>query len=360
MIINAVLFPYDIQSEPLLQYSTLLENISIQALVAPVGFGLSGVPICKNDMEYTVVDDVGEVEGGDVLSLLVVESFHELDFAVIKEQIEKSAQMGWNILLARNFTNTEYNEIVNICRQHNVHISELGKEHIFDVNKDIKEISEIHTPIIAIMGSGCRCGKFELQAEICTQMLRRKYKVSAITSRKSCVFTGMHPYPDFMYDLYMDETKKIIGYNQYIKHIEEQEKPEIIIIGIPGGIMPLSAKKPESFGIYAYEILNAIKPDFMVFSLYKDDYQEEYFEEMNRLLTYRFNTPADCYFMSNTSLDKFTINTRMSIKYLQHNEEEIDAQCKTYQHKVFSKKTYSELGDFIIDVLAGYDEINIL
>lgn len=357
---NAVLFPYDIQSDPLLQYPALLENISIQALVAPVGFGLNGVLVCKNSKEFTVARDVGEVKSCDDVSLLVVESFHELDFTRIKEQIEKSAQMGWNILLARNFTNTEYNEIVSICRQNNVHISELGKEHLFTVNEDVKEISEIHTPVIAIMGSGRRCGKFELQAEIFTQMLSRKYKVSAVTSRNICVFDGMHPYPDFMYDLYMDETKKIIGYNQYIKYIEEKEKPEIIIIGIPGGIMPLSAKKPESFGIYAYEILNAVKPDFMVTSLYRDDYQEEYFEEMNRLLTYRFNTPADCYFMSSTSLDKFTINTRMPIKYLQHNEEEIDAQCKKYQHKVFNQRTYANLGDFIIDVLASYDELSIL
>ncbi len=357
---NAVLFPYDIQSEPLLRYPMLLDNISIQALVSPIGFGLDGVLICKNGMEYTVLRDVREVEIEGSASLLVVESFHEIDYTVIKEQIEKSAQMGWNIILARNFTDTEYSEIALLCRQYNVHMSKMGKENLFKVNEDIKEISAIHTPVIAVIGSGRRCGKFELQTEIYSQMLSKGYKVSAVTSRKFCIFAGMHSYPDFMYNSHIDETRKILAYNQYIKYIEEKEKPEVIIIGIPGGIMPLSAKKPESFGINAYEILNAIKPDFVVASLYRDDYREEYFEEMNRLLAYRFNTPADCYFMSSTSLDKFTINTRMSLKYLQHSEEEMDAQCKKYHHKVFSKKTYADLGNYIIDVLSGYDEINIL
>lgn len=357
---NVVLFPYDIQSEPLLRHPTLLYNISIQALVAPTGFGLDGVLICKSSMEYTVLGDVREVEIEGSVSLLVVESFHEMDYAVIKEQIEKSVKMGWNIILARDFTETEYGEIVLLCGQYNVHMSKMGKDDVFNVNEDIREISAIHTPVIAVIGSGRRCGKFELQTEIYSQMLSKGYKVSSITSRKFSIFTGMHPYPDFMYNSHIDETGKILAYNQYIKYIEEKERPEIIIIGIPGGIMPLSAKKPESFGISAYEILNAIKPDFVVASLYRDDYQEEYFEEMNRLLTYRFNIPADCYFISSTSLDKFTINTRMSLKYLQHSEEEIDAQCKKYHHKVFCRKTYANLGNYIIDVLAGYDEINIL
>ena len=56
------------------------------------------------------------------------------------------------------------------------------------------------------------------------------------------------------------------------------------IIWIPGELLPLTKQKPGNFGIIAYEILNAVDPDFTILSLYKDEYKEEYFEEMAGVL----------------------------------------------------------------------------
>ena len=72
--------------------------------------------------------------------------------------------------------------------------------------------------------------------------------------------------------------------------MKKNEKPEVIVVGIPGELLPLTKQKAEgNFGIIAYEILNAVDPDFTILSLYKDEYKEEYFEEMNNLLHYRYN-----------------------------------------------------------------------
>ena len=93
------------------------------------------------------------------------------------------------------------------------------------------------------------------------------------------------------------------------KYIEENEKPEVIVVGIPGELLPLTKQKPGNFGIIAYEILNAVDPDFTILSLYKDEYKEEYFEEMNNLLHYRYNVDADCFYLCNCSIDRFSINS---------------------------------------------------
>lgn len=80
-----------------------------------------------------------------------------------------------------------------------------------------------------------------------------------------------------------------------MKYTEENEKSEVIVIGIHGELLPLTKQKLENFEMTVYEILNAVDPDFTILSLYKDEYKEEYFEEMNNLLHYRYNVDADCF-----------------------------------------------------------------
>lgn len=166
-------------------------------------------------------------------------------------------------------------------------------------------------------------------------------------------------FPGFMNGNGLNESEKIICYNQYLKYIEENEKPEVIVVGIPGELLPLTKQKPGNFGIIAYEILNAVDPDFTILSLYKDEYKEEYFEEMNNLLHYRYNVDADCFYLCNCSIDRFSINSVLPIKYLEHKNEEIEAQCIQYVHRVYCKNTYLDMTDFLIETLTGYNEIQI-
>ena len=147
--------------------------------------------------------------------------------------------------------------------------------------------------------------------------------------------------------------------NFFVGYIEENEKPEVIVVGIPGELLPLTKQKPGNFGIIAYEILNAVDPDFTILSLYKDEYKEEYFEEMNNLLHYRYNVDADCFYLCNCSIDRFSINSVLPIKYLEHKNEEIEAQCIQYVHRVYCKNTYLDMTDFLIETLTGYNEIQI-
>ena len=95
------------------------------------------------------------------------------------------------------------------------------------------------------------------------------------------------------------------------------------------------------------------------YELYKDEYKEEYFEEMNNLLHYRYNVDADCFYLCNCSIDRFSINSVLPIKYLEHKNEEIEAQCIQYVHRVYCKNTYLDMTDFLIETLTGYNEIQI-
>lgn len=75
--------------------------------------------------------------------------------------------------------------------------------------------------------------------------------------------------------------------------------------------------------------------------------------------TYRYNVDADCFYLCNCSIDRFSINSVLPIKYLEHKNEEIEAQCIQYVHRVYCKNTYLDMTDFLIETLTGYNEIQI-
>jgi len=291
-------------------------------------------------------------------ALLVVESYHFVKFELILEQINLAAKNGKNIVLARKIDKNEYSEVLDICEKSNVKLIEMPIES-FKWEKNISGLQNINVPVIAIIENGVRCNAFEIEMQIISVLLKENYKVSLISSRQFGNTENIHAFPGFMNGNGLNESEKIICYNQYLKYIEENEKPEVIVVGIPGELLPLTKQKPGNFGIIAYEILNAVDPDFTILSLYKDEYKEEYFEEMNNLLHYRYNVDADCFYLCNCSIDRFSINSVLPIKYLEHKNEEIEAQCIQYVHRVYCKNTYLDMTDFLIETLTGYNEIQI-
>ncbi|MDD3415194.1 MAG: TIGR04066 family peptide maturation system protein [Lachnospiraceae bacterium] len=359
---NVAIFPFGKEFEIVLKYSELLQEINVTHLLAPNGFGLSEKVVTVREKKYIVYDRIKEKEKNDFQALMIVESFQKISFGIICQQIEIFGMWKKKILIARHFTNEENNIILDICRKYDVELIDTTAE--FNVMQTIyspfMEIREIHTPIVAIAGNGENCSKFELQLEIRKRLLEDGYAVSSIGSRRNCELLGMHSFPQFMLEKILSEEEKIICYNNYIKLIEKTEQPEVIVIGIPGGLMPVTKKKHIHFGISAYEIFNAVVPDFTILTLHKDAYNEEYFDEISNFFKYRFNIKPDCYILSNYAIDRFSIGSVMPIKYIEHDSLEIEKQEKRYVHKVYNQNSYDDMYRYMIETLSSYEETKIL
>lgn len=102
---------------------------------------------------------------------------------------------------------------------------------------------DISTPIITVAGMGEKTNKMELQMDLVISLQKDKYKVVWVSSRNEALLYNGQKFPTFMYDEGVSEKKKILMYNHYLKWIEQSEKPDVILIGIPGGIMPDSKNR---------------------------------------------------------------------------------------------------------------------
>lgn len=126
------------------------------------------------------------------------------------------------------------------------------------------------------MGVTNKACKFEIQLSIRENLQSKGYKISQIGSRNYCEFLGFHSFPGFMYNRNLSESEKIILFNNYIKRLENDENPDLIVIGIPGGIMKRNDTFTSYFGIFAYEISQAVTPDYVICSTQYQDFKHEY------------------------------------------------------------------------------------
>lgn len=193
-------------------------------------------------------------------------------------------------------------QISKICEKYNVKLLRNNYKKIEFPEKnwsDNSEIMDIDVPIVAVLGIGQNVQKFDLQLYFRKRFIDKGYKVSQIGTKKISGLYGFHPLPDFIFNSSYSDVDKVYAINRIIKEISVYEKPDVILIGIPDSLLPLNNKHRFSFGLYAYEILNAVQPDFVVMSLMANDgYNDDFYSEILKMAKYKYNINIDAYFVS--------------------------------------------------------------
>lgn len=194
--------------------------------------------------------------------------------------------------------------IHNVCKENEVDFTNFND----NVKYDLKHISKhplisINTPILFVLGVSKNVNKFEIQLELREKFLREGYRVSQIGSRRYCEVMGFHSFPKFMYDEGFTEVEKINSFNHFVAKIEKDENPDLVIIGIPGGISKINELITNEYGIFAYEVAQAITPDVVVFSTFYEDVTNEYYHRLNNLAKYKLGFELDYFNLANIKFD---------------------------------------------------------
>ena len=272
---KAIIFPYNAECASLVRNRELLLNHEIVACVSPIGYGLQG-----KDAAYAyggentgiVISDkkISEINFDD---LLVCESSSDFD-TFIMPQVKLAAECGKNVIFLYNISQQQKKEAEETCKKKNVKCVVLTNRRM-DTDK-----------------LGLR--KF-LQEE--------GYKVSQIGTKEYCELFGFHAIPEFMYANQLSEADKIVWFNRICKSIELQEKPDIFIIGVPGATMVFNETITNNFGITAFEIANAVRPDTAIMCVPYEGYDSGFLKMIQTSSKYKLDMQVDCFNMANKHFD---------------------------------------------------------
>lgn len=154
-------------------------------------------------------------------------------------------------------------------------------------------------PIISILEIGDNCGQLQTELAIREYFTAKNYKVVYIGSDDNCKMVGGYNIPEFLYDLRIDNVSKIKMFNKFVYDTYINERPDLIVIGIPTPIMRYNDMILNGFGMLPFIMQNAIKSDIAVLSLYYGEYTYEYLYQLMQLSKYRFDVPCKYFSIGN-------------------------------------------------------------
>lgn len=319
-----------------------------------------------NTQGYGYTRDILAVKQ-DLDAIWITDSVNHVQDKQIYEIAEEFLKHNKQILLSRHIQKETYDDLVQLVNTYSGElVNLLQSEQCINFNTIPAKLYDIYTPIIDIAGIGEKTDKFLLQLAVKDYLERQGYHTILVSSRDNSLYLdNVYSLPVFMNGGIPPEYK-IILYNHFIKKIEEEEKPEVIIIGIPGEIMPISKVQPGHFGIHAFQLLNAVNPDFLIMSLYGNEISGKYVKELKQIMKYKFVANIDCFYLGNYAQDVFTVNRSRPIEYFLINEKDkiqLRDNLKNeleYEEKIYIDTEIEMLGQYIIDCLNENFEIEVL
>lgn len=363
---KAIIYPYNEEFASVVRHRDLINEYVIVGLVSPKGLMLDGKDASEVDkrpnMKITVSSDfVGCLDKCDT----VIISDYKLEYdngykEVLYDNINKAIDMKKNIICTFQLDNNIYNAFLARAQINNVDFKYYSKQSKWLPNIQLnKELSSFDVPIVFICGIGEMTNKFDVQLALRHQMLANDYKISQIGTRHYCELFGFHSFPCWMMDNSLTDNDKILMFNKYIKHIEKCEEPELIIIGIPGGVLPFNNYLNNGFGLLNYEISNAVKPDFCIFNLHCNDLANKYLEMVNRTLEYKFGYKPDCFVVSNYAIDWSKSKQIKDYSYNTYSHKVVDLKIDSNTYKIplfniLKDNDNTQLYDYFIRTLHGY------
>lgn len=367
---KTMIYPFDIESVPLLRHSNLIDNIEFTHVVSPNGWGISGKDVACEDggqpVGITIDSDFAKsLEDCDTVMFSDYSRKMNLN-KFIYPKIIKAAESSKNIICTIKLENEMIDNISEICNKNNKLFKYFSDNCDKVISPPTEKIYPINTPIIFVAGLGERTHKFEIQLRLRENLKEMGYKVSQVGTRSYCELMGFHSFPKFMYSKSITESEKVTLFNYYIKSVEAKEQPDIIIIGIPGGTMPFNYEFTNRFGILAYEVSQAIIPDVVVLSTLYENVSSEFFELISKSYKYKFGYNIDCYNIANASLNIDASRMAKSLQYITMDWNFINEKKKIYSklekpiYNILDKKDAKDMSEFLVNKLQEYGENEII
>ncbi|MCI9078197.1 MAG: TIGR04066 family peptide maturation system protein [Lachnospiraceae bacterium] len=356
---KAVIYPYDFEFISTLKYRDMLKDIEIVYLLSPMGFGNSGRDgyyLQDEKSGYIIKSELADDEYANIDTLLITESILKLPITDRIEELDKIlSKCSYVVNMA--YENDFSKMIGKLCQRKDVKLIDnfdlVGNKKVINLNSVglPSERNRINTPVIAVCGLAPMTQKFDLQLYFRNQLLHNGYKVSQIGTKQNSQLFGFHTWGEPLYDNTFPETEKIARINQFIKDIEAEEKPDVFIIGIPDALVPYTHKHTFRYGIPAFEIFNAVSPDFTIMSLFNGEYTDEFYEEMIKLCNYKFNIDIDCFYNSHFVPISLSINANDLSYSFARRKTIAEGKYQVFNSECIESK---ELYDYMIGCLQQY------
>lgn len=301
---KACIYPYIKDSEILIENNQLLKDYSIIAISSFKGWLLG----CDNiNSEINVLLDFND------------DNLQKFDIIIIPNI--KINTYDKEIIETIKLLECKGKEIISFCPRIYQNVKLYGP--LLDINC-IYEIKKINSFIIMINGLGENTQKSDLCIKLYNKLTNLGLSINVIGSSEYSELFGFIDFPSFMYSSNIDENKKVFLFNDFISNIQTKNNSDIIILSIPSGIISLSDRSFNNWGLTHFIVSQALEIDYNILTTYAQNYLNNSLNLILDLCNKRLNSDINKVVMSNNAIDWIGYSNSNEITYMSINDKLID------------------------------------
>ncbi|ASA25345.1 TIGR04066 family peptide maturation system protein [Paenibacillus donghaensis] len=338
---KVAIYPFDIESAPLVRYKEYLRSYDLMGVFSPRGWGINKdiSMVDGGEKGLTIETDlINSVINYD--TLIINQPCRTLDFnknvlplIISKIQEKKEIILNW-------YENESF--IKELCERLSVPCSVMSYDRNLFVNHN--KLMDITVPIVFVCGFTEMANKFFTQLTLREYFTKEGYNISQIGTKKYSELFGFKSFPAFMFESISD-SEKIILFNNYVKQIEIEERPDLIIIGIPGSVIPFNNRYNYHFGSFANIISHSIEADAIIANILYGDYNQKIFDLKRNIMKYKYGWNVDCFSMSNFYVDLTSTLPDGELQFSKVGSELLDGKIESTLKSVNNINIFNSLND---------------
>ena len=343
---KAVVYPYNEDFASQLRYWFTESPYEITHLVSPIGFRLAGNDASFADrspaLGMAIEDDFeAAILDADVVILCDVSDHHvkkhtktfDKSSAIGKLMLEKAhlaIGKGKHVLSMVEWEDSIERTLREDARLRHVQYtscrdlaSRKMEERVLGLRNTTPRV--IPVPVVFVMGTGCNTDKFMAQLGLVSGLRALGLKVGWVGSRPYAGLWGGYPIPGFMASGVSSEEEKVRLFNNYVYEVAQAGGMDVVVVGIPGGVIPICREFPNRYGLTAILMSQAVIPDYTLWThYYNTGENQEFMDNLLAAAKHRCNAIVNAFHISRRVVNIGESKQKVSLVYEKYTDEEVD------------------------------------
>lgn len=322
--------PFSAEDIPVIVNLTeFIPEYVIGSVVSPIGLGLEkkdiGIIENREELGYIATSNLKDsIESCNIVLILSKDKFsplYDYSFSAIEEAIKQRK----DIICLLNLDKEKMKHYEEICKKQNISFRCVFQDKLPRISyEDITEpIYHPYAPVVFIGELAKDVQGYEVFCNLIKMCRAQGLKVSAFGPEAANDLFGFHAI-DFS-DTRGELNSRIYRINKYVRTVEEQEHPGIIIIKMPKPMIKFDEDVRYDFGISAYMISQAISASFFIACSPYGFFADEFWNSMSSNFQSKFGYGIDAIHISNKIIDYADQADKNELSYVHMNNQQAQA-----------------------------------
>lgn len=321
-IYKTAIYPFNEHAYPLLFHCDLIENLDITQVIAFEGSGIENKEIldfrgrkhivrssidCSNcEAIFLNLFDINEKFYGQIINLLKslpnedIKIFVDTDtYSEVIKSLKSYYKGQW----------VDYNKLNVNLKNYVLALEEDRKIDYLQFKR--REFKPVNASVIGICSTNENCMKFNTMLSLYRYFKEKGYSVAGIGSKDYSGIFDLLSFQKEIFNLNLTGFERICRFMEIINTIDRKYSPDIVLVAMPGEIVPISSKHHGDYGILATELFSVLKCDQLVLNLgYSSDYNTKFLQELSNICRYKLNNNVSQFAISNKMIFPQSLNEK--------------------------------------------------